>query len=170
MSESENSNNKPNKSLDWLLDWRVIIAIWIFANGWVLLIAEPEMFQRVGSLGVAFVILLWTAGRLITRRYRDWIIRHISGVDELLKYDGVVRELDKMKIGKLIPKPEDQRSSKKISSEKLAAVVVVLGRSSRYGRSASSFEVAELFLLTASTIQWGYGDLFVIWIHGLLGS
>ncbi len=109
-----------------------------------------DTFHRFGALGVAASILFFTDRLLKIELSRQ------RSVERLLHEYGV--ELAALKEGKA---PTD--------IPKEGYVVDFLTEERNFGalrRRADVFNVANITLLTVATLQWGFGDLFAIWLQG----
>lgn len=107
----------------------------------------PELFQRFGSLGVAAAVLFFTDRLLTIELHRQ------KAVEEMLHEYGLRFEA----------------LSSGIAPGELPATgysVDFLDEETAFNRlrqRASRIQTRNIFLLTAATLQWGFGDLFLTW-------
>ncbi|MEL6643924.1 MAG: hypothetical protein AAFQ79_08320 [Pseudomonadota bacterium] len=112
-----------------------------------IIIGAPELFQRFGSLGVASAVLFFTDRLLAIELNRQ------RAVEEMLHEYGLRFEA----LSSGIP-PEDLPEK--------GYGVDFLDEETAFNqlrRHASRIQTRNIFLLTAATLQWGFGDLFLNW-------
>lgn len=119
------------------------LAGWVVGSLLSILFGTPEMFQRFGSLGVAAAVLFFT-----DRLTKIELSRQRS-VEKLLHEYGV--ELEAMKAG-TDPKEIPDRGY----------VIDFLTEEREFDKlraTADRFSLANIVLLTLSTLQWGFGEM-----------
>jgi hypothetical protein len=109
------------------------------------LLGAPELFHRFGALGVASAVLFFTDRLLKIELDRQ------RAVERLLHEYGI--ELEVIRSGT----PPDQ-----MPAHGYVADYLIEERALRRLRARSDrFQAANIGLLTVSTLQWGFGDLFL---------
>jgi hypothetical protein len=119
------------------------LAAWVIGSVLSVAYGTPEMFQRFGSLGVAAAVLFFT-----DRLTKIELSRQRS-VEKLLHEYGV--ELEAMKAG-TDPKEIPDRGY----------VIDFLTEEREFDKlraTADRFSLANIVLLTLSTLQWGFGEM-----------
>ncbi len=111
---------------------------------------NPDVFQRFGSIGVAASILFFT-DRLLQIE-----LRRQQTVERILHEFGL--ELEVMKEG-VAPKdiPNEGYVTDYLAEETNFAAL------RDHAERINSFNI---ILLTAATLQWGFGDAFLAWVMG----
>ncbi|MEO0700654.1 MAG: hypothetical protein AAFY80_00820 [Pseudomonadota bacterium] len=126
-----------------------LVGLAIYLLGTIISIATsaPEMFQRFGSLGVAAAVLFFT-DRLLTIE-----LNRQKAVEKMLHEYGLRFEALSSGIapGDL---PTTGYSTDFLHEESAF---------NQLRRRASRTQTRNIVLLTAATLQWGFGDLFLTW-------
>jgi hypothetical protein len=121
------------------------LAAWAIGTVTVLLTANAELFQRFGALGVAASVLFFTD------RLAKIELGRQKSVEKLLHEYGI--ELTAMKQG---TPPQD------IPQEGYAVDFLTEERNfDNLRQQAELFNLLNVLLLTAATLQWGFGDRVV---------
>jgi hypothetical protein len=122
---------------------------WALGSLWSYASANPDMFHRFGALGVAASVLFFTERLLKIELSRQ------RSVERLLHEYGV--ELAALKSGK----PPTEIPQK-------GYVVDFLTEERNFDllrRKADFVNIANVTLMTVATLQWGFGDRFLIWLN-----
>ena len=112
-----------------------------------IVLGTPELFQRFGSLGVAAAVLFFT-DRLLTIE-----LNRQKAVEAMLHEYGLRFEAlssgtspsDLPEKGYDVDYVDEEREFNELRHR------------------ASRIQTRNIFLLTAATLQWGFGDLFLTW-------
>jgi hypothetical protein len=153
---------------------------------------DPDSFQRLGSLGVGLAVIIFS---IIEFKFADLNNRRtsievknqnllVSGsiLDATIESKVVLTKLAKIELKnnrlhpnfcnfmamfrgstKQLDVVKDKSLINRNIMEKSMDNIVSLGDSlSRM----NNFIYFEIILIVVSTLQWGYGDLFVCWFHG----
>jgi hypothetical protein len=121
------------------------LAAWAIGTITVLWTANAELFQRFGALGVAASVLFFTD------RLAKIELGRQKSVEKLLHEYGI--ELTAMKQG---TRPQD------IPQEGYAVDFLTEERNfDSLRQQAEMFNLLNVLLLTAATLQWGFGDRIV---------
>ena len=126
------------------------LAAWMIGSLASLIRLNPDMFHRFGSLGVAAAVLFFTDRLLRIELQRQ------RAVEKLLHEYGL--ELEVIKSG---------TDPREIPSR--GYVIDFLTEERQFDglrASADRISIANVLLLTISTLQWGFGDLFLIRLGG----
>lgn len=124
------------------------LAVWAIGSAWAILGASPGLFHRFGALGVAASVLFFTDRLLKIELSRQ------RSVERLLHEYGL--ELEVMRSG---TPPTDIPAR--------GYVIDFLTEERNFDRlrhSADRFQTMNVGLLTVSTLQWGFGDLFLTYL------
>jgi hypothetical protein len=130
------------------------LAAWAAGTLYVSLTGDADLFQRFGALGVAASVLFFSD------RLASIEIGRQRSVEKLLHEFGV--ELAAMKQG---VQPEE------IPSEGYAVDFLTEERHfDDLRQKAVMFNFLNVLLITFTTLQWGFGDLFVNWLTACRGG
>lgn len=122
------------------------LVAWAVGSSWALYAGHPGFFPRFGALGVAAAVLFFTDRLLQIELARQ------RSVEKLLHEYGL--ELEVLRSG---TPPTDIPSA--------GYVIDFLTEERNFDRlrsSADRMNVANISLLTLSTLQWGFGDLLLV--------
>ena len=124
-----------------------MIGAWVFGSFYTVILLDATLFQRCGALGVGalmshYVFIKYTWSE---RRYYSLVseIYAISGFMDEIAVDDKYLE-------------EESRDIHKIRRE-----------ITQLTESESTSTAIEISLLILATIQWGFGDMFVLKIGGV---
>jgi hypothetical protein len=126
------------------------LVAWAIGSGVSLARVDADLFHRFGALGVAAAVLFFTDRLLKIELQRQ------RTVEKLLHEYGL--ELEVMKSG---------TDPREIPAQ--GYVIDFLTEERQFDRlraSADRINVANVALLTLSTLQWGFGDLFLTGMAG----
>ncbi len=128
-----------------------VVGLAAYASGTLsaLLAGAPELFQRFGAIGVAAAILFFD-----DRLARVELLRQQS-MERLLHEYGL--ELEALKEG-IAPTSMPERGY-------LIDYLQEEARLERLRRQAAWIGTANILLLVVATLQWGFGDIFLEWVH-----
>lgn len=146
---------------------RGLVASWLLFS--FVSIPFPAAFQRVGAYGVAVGIIALG----LSAMRRDILLSKISSESELQKDKLFVGLIERVHIGSRADweadEPETRDNHCRVTSdvvEKLKSLHathdLVRSNSLEADLKHSVFQL-EMVLLVAATLQWGYGDLFIIY-------
>ncbi|KPD11362.1 hypothetical protein [Phaeobacter sp. 11ANDIMAR09] len=133
----------------------VNVTFWV-VNFLVLDFWTADSFQRLGSLWVAILVLLFGFSRLTVSGIVS-LINEPSGLEELTFSGSKVSFLRR-----LAPSKGAMRWVSD-NSERQSLTLIMTHVENRLIYRVYSTEV---ILLTVATLQWGYGDIFHCWING----
>lgn len=133
-----------------------LIVFWL-VNLWSLVSFVPDAFQRLGSLWVAMIVMIYGFSKLIFGGLT-------SIVDTPDDIDMLVGKGNRFSITRFSrPKPDFLHALKNDAEYRQEYRELMLLLENRLQIQGFS---GELFVLALATLQWGYGDLFHCWAHG----
>lgn len=122
-----------------------LILFWFWSSFFTFSHGNADHFQRLGSFGVFSFLMLLAFARGDVDRSESRRIKELE------------RQIEKAKL--------EQEMDGRVTEDRALQVAWYKEKKIYTLRRRSGLLVMELIGLGCATLQWGYGDLFVKWLH-----
>lgn len=135
--------------------WLIVaaIAVWLAISVLALIAQDPGHFSRAGAVGTGFVLAAFAVNAAARQAYQTHLLQGLVLITRANLRDREGRPLMRPSVG-----PEDTETATRDYDHNLEAIGRLFARLERRSTPARMTEVGAAAI---STLQWGYGDLFM---------